>query len=113
MTAASPVSIYQDDQRACDMGEVPELKPGLSGEVSILAERENVVLVRKEAVRRQGNQFSLFVVRDGRAHLVEVDRGLIDDENMEILGGVRPGDQVVVSGQNLLSEATLVTVLTK
>ena len=93
------------------LGAVPDLKPGISGEISILAERENVVLVPKEAVRRQGSQFSLFVVRNATAHLVEVDGGLVDDKNMEILGGVRPGDQVVVSGQNLLNEDTPVTVV--
>lgn len=94
------------------LGTVPDLKPGLSGEVSILAGRENVVLVPKEAVRRQGSEFSLFIVQDARAHFVEVAGGLTDGKNMEILGGVQPGDQVVVSGQNLLDEGTQVNVIT-
>jgi len=93
------------------LAAVPDLKPGLSGEVSIVAERNNVILVPREAVRRQGSQFSLFVVRDARARLIEVDGGLIDDKNMEILDGVQPGDLVVVSGQNLLNESSLVTVV--
>jgi len=93
-------------------GAAPDLKPGIIGEVSILVERENVVLVPKDAVRRQGSRFSLFVVRDARAHLVEVDGGLVGDKNVEILSGVQPGDQVVVSGQNLLDESTPVTIVT-
>jgi hypothetical protein len=91
-------------------GSVPGLKPGLSGEVSILADREGVLLVPKAAVRRVGGQFSLFVVRDEQARSVEVAVGLIDAKNMEILGGIQPGELVVVSGQNRLSDTTPVTV---
>ena len=89
---------------------VPDLKPGLSGKVSISADREGVLLVPKDAVRRVGGQFSLFVVRDEQARSVEVDIGLVDAKNMEILGGIQPGDLVVVSGQNRLSDTTPVAV---
>ena len=91
-------------------GSVPGLKPGLSGQVSISAQREGAVLVPKEAVRRLEGRFSLFIVQDGQARLVEVDGGLADDKNMEILSGIQPEDMVVVSGQNLLNDATPVTV---
>jgi len=91
-------------------GTVPGLKPGLSGEVSISADREGVLLVPKDAVRRVGGQFSLFVVRDEQARSVEVAVGLVDAKNMEILGGIQPGELVVVSGQNRLSDTTPVTV---
>ena len=89
---------------------VPGLKPGLSGQVSISSEREGVLLVPNKAVRRVGSRFSLFIVRDGQARSVEVDAGLEDDKNIEILGGIQPGDLVVVSGQNLLNGETEVTV---
>ena len=89
---------------------VPGLKPGLSGQVSISSEREGVLLVPNKAVRRVGGRFSLFIVRDGQARSVEVDAGLEDDKNIEILGGIQPGDLVVVSGQNLLNGETEVTV---
>ena len=89
---------------------VPGLKPGLSGQVSISSQREGVLLVPKEAVRRVGGRFSLFIVQDGQARSVEVDGGLEDDKNIEILGGIQAGDLVVVSGQNLLNGNTDVTV---
>ena len=92
------------------VGAAPDLKPGMSGQVSILTQHEKVVLVPKEAVLRREGQFALFVVRDGRAHSVEVARGLTDHENTEILSGVRRGDQVVVFGQNLLSDDTPVVI---
>lgn len=87
------------------------LKPGMFGQVSILTRHENVVLVPKETASRQGGQFALFVVEDGRANLRDVDVGLIDEDNLEVLQGVRPGDQIVESGQNLLIEGSQVTIV--
>ncbi len=71
------------------------------------------MLISKEAVLRQGGQPALFVVQDGKAHLREVDVGLIDQKHIEILKGVQSGDRVVVSGQNLLNEATPVTIVSE
>ncbi len=88
-----------------------DLKPGMSGQGSISISHENAVLVPKDAVLRQGGQSALLVVQDGQAHFRQVSVGLMDDKNVEILGGVKPGDQVVVSGHGLLSEATPVSVV--
>ena len=95
------------------MGAVPDLKLGMSGEVSIFTRHENVVLVPREAVRQQGGQAGLFVVQDGNALLQKLDVGLVDQKYMEVLKGVQPGDRVVVSGQNLLNEATPVIIVSK
>lgn len=88
----------------------PGLKPGMSGEVSIVTRHEKVVLAPKEAVLYQSGQAILFVVQDGKAQLRKVDGGLIDNKNIEVQSGVQPGDQVVVSGQNLLNEGDQVTL---
>ena len=82
----------------------PDLKPGMSGQVSISTRRENVLLVPKEAVLRRGGQSALFVVQDGIAHLQQVGGGLTDEKNMEIHNGIQPGDLILVSGQNVLDE---------
>jgi len=92
------------------IGTTPDLRPGMSGQVSIVTRRENVVLLAKEAVLIQGGQATLFVVQDGRAHLRKVDGGLVDDKHLEVLSGIRPGEQVVVSGQSLLKEGDVVAV---
>ncbi len=81
-----------------------DLKPGMSGQVSIMTRRENVLLVPKEAVLSRGGQPALFVVQDGMADLRKVGGGLTDGKNMEIHYGIQPGDQVLVSGQHLLEE---------
>ena len=87
------------------------LKAGMSGEVFIDTLRDQVLLVPKQAVQRQGTQSNVFIVESGVARQVPVHLGLIDRRNAEILGGVNSGDEVVVQGQNLLSEGTAVTIM--
>ena len=86
------------------------LRPGVSGQVSVSIQRTDTLLVPKEAVFNSGSQSSAYVVRDGVAHLKPVAVGLANDRYREILDGLQPGDEVVVSGQHLLTDATPVTV---
>jgi RND family efflux transporter MFP subunit len=83
-----------------------DLKPGMSGQVSISTRRENVLLVPKGAVLSRGGQPALFLVQDGMAHFRKVGGGLTDGKNMEIHYGIQPGDLVLVSGQHLLDEGS-------
>ena len=87
------------------------LRPGVSGQVSISIQRGDTLLVPKEAVLSSGSQSSIYVVRNGVAHLERVAVGLSGDHHREILDGLQPGSQVVVSGQHLLTDATPVTVV--
>ena len=93
------------------VASAPALKPGMSGQVFIRTQHDQVLLVPKQAVQRKGTQSTVFVVQDGQARQVQVHLGLIDRKYAEILGGVSPGDEVVVQGQNLLTEATPVTIM--
>jgi hypothetical protein len=51
---------------------------------------------------------SVFVVQDGKAHRVAVKLGYESGKNVQVLAGLMPGAQVVVAGQNGLSEGTAV-----
>ena len=90
---------------------ISDLKPGMSGQATLLTRHENAVLVPKEAVLRHSGRPALFVIQDGRALLRSVDVGLNDQHFIEIFGGIQPGDQVVVSGHNLLSEGDTVSIV--
>ena len=89
-------------------GLIPDLKPGMSGQVNITTRHDNVLLVPKEAVLRHLGRPALFVIQDATALLKTVDVGLNDLTNVEIFGGIRPGDQVVISGHNVLNEGDAV-----
>lgn len=75
------------------------LKPGLFLNVTlILASRENAILVPEEAVVPLGSEMFVFVIKDNRAERRTVKLGIRRQGDIEILDGLRPGEQVVVQG---------------
>ncbi|RWJ31703.1 MAG: HlyD family efflux transporter periplasmic adaptor subunit [Mesorhizobium sp.] len=61
------------------------------------------------ALFRNGSQWNVFVVRDGRLEQAELQVGHMNDEVAEILkGGVAVGDRIVVHPADTLTEGTLV-----
>ena len=74
------------------------LKPGMFLQVDISRRRENVVLAPEAAlVPRQGRQF-VYVVDEGRAEERQVSLGSRRPGQVEIVGGLEPGEQIVTQG---------------
>jgi RND family efflux transporter MFP subunit len=82
------------------------LLPGMYAEVHLrLADRPNVMSVPVDAVDGLGTSVEqAYVVRDGVIHVVQVTTGLQTATRLEILSGLKPGDQVVVGRHTGLSE---------
>jgi len=74
------------------------LKPGMFPKIKLWGEKKNVLLVPKGAVVKKEGKEQVFVVRDNRAYLQKVIVGLEKDGLVEILEGLKEGDQVVISG---------------
>ena len=88
------------------------LKPGMFAKVTLLlAEREDVVLVPRDALRPDAAGTTVFVVRGGAAHLQAVSTGLMNDTLAEIREGLAEGDEVVLSGHNSLRDQAPVNVV--
>jgi RND family efflux transporter MFP subunit len=82
-----------------------KLKPGMYARIRlILDERKNVVLVSDDALMNSQGQQHVFVVNDGIIHKRPVKIGLEESVNNEVIEGLKPGDMVVVVGQELLRE---------
>ena len=60
------------------------------------------------ALFRNGSQWNVFVVQDGRLRQIEVQVGHMNDEVAEVLDGAQPGDMVVVHPADTLAEGALV-----
>jgi RND family efflux transporter MFP subunit len=87
------------------------LPAGTPVQVEIAAEwHTNVVLVPAAAIVREGEDTFVFVASDGKAQRRPVDIGLRDDTRVEILSGVKAGEQVVVEGQAGLPDGAAITV---
>lgn len=83
------------------------LKPGLFMTVEIEMERRpDALVVAEEALDPIGDRNYVFVVRDNRARRVEVRLGQRLPGEVEIVSGLRAGEQIVVRGiQRLRNDA--------
>lgn len=79
----------------------PELRPGYNVTVEIEIPDKERLLVPIDAVRYDGEQAYVFVVRDDVAVKARVTTGKEGDEQIELLSGAAPGDLVVVEGGGL------------
>lgn len=71
----------------------------------------NALVVPRIALVRQDLGHSVFVVQDGQAHARTIELGYEDGEQVEILGGLDAGDQVVIRGQHQLKDDAMVEVI--
>lgn len=88
------------------------LKPGMFARVNITTEtRKNVLRIPVEAVLEEDGQKIVYIIKDGCACRRVIKTGLTGSSYVEVLEGLRPGDQVVVTGQEFLIDGTAVTVV--
>jgi len=91
------------------------LTPGLFARIKMKVEtHENAVLVPAEAVivNAKGDRLA-FVVQEGKAAARKVATGVEAGRMIEITSGVKPGEQVVVAGNEKLKDGTAVKLLEK
>jgi len=75
------------------------IKPGMFMSYKlVLARRENALLVPEEALLAEGTRQFVFAVVEGRAQKREVKIGDRGVGEVEVLGGVKAGEDVVVGG---------------
>ncbi len=77
--------------------EEQQLKAGVFARVEILpGEKRGVLVIPRDAVRREDGRSYVLVVRGGRAELTRVRLGVASERRVEVVRGLQPGDQVVV-----------------
>jgi multidrug efflux pump subunit AcrA (membrane-fusion protein) len=73
------------------------LKAGVFARVEILPRaKSDVVLLPRESIRREEGRTRVLIVRDGRAVAVPVQLGVVAEDAVEVLHGVRVDQEVVV-----------------
>jgi len=88
------------------------VRPGGFVIVDIVREtREGTLVLPREAVIRELKSAHVFVVKDEVAQKRAVELGLEEDERLEIVGGLEPGEVIVVAGQGSLKDGSKVKVL--
>jgi HlyD family secretion protein len=92
------------------MESTGNLKPGYETRVSIVtASREDVLLIPRGAVLSNSNkQQQVMLIRNGRVTLRDIKTGLLDSKNIEIIEGLKAGDQIITDASISLKENTRV-----
>lgn len=88
------------------------IKPGMFAEVElILSRKADAVSVPVGSVFVRNGEEGVFLVENGKAVFRKVESGIDDGEYLEIIEGLEPGEELVVTGQNLITENTSVKVV--
>ncbi|MDI6828360.1 MAG: efflux RND transporter periplasmic adaptor subunit [Armatimonadota bacterium] len=89
-----------------------EIKPGMfaRGEIRV-GRHNNTIIIPKDALMIDGGGYTVYQIVDSVAHLRKVQVGFMTRDEAEILSGIRSGDQIVVSGQDKLSDGVKVHVV--
>ena len=73
----------------------------------------NVLTVPSTALFRVGDEWAVFVVRDGRARLTRVTTGRSDDARTVVEQGLAAGDVVVMQPSDALTDGARVASLAR
>lgn len=93
--------------------QVRLIKQGMYGNVTvILARKENALSISSACLvgKAEDNKASVYVVRDGKARKVAIETGLDNGVDVEVLKGLEPDDQVVVSSSGGIDDGVAVSV---
>lgn len=95
--------------------EVPNpdnrIRAGISGFARIKSTKPGATTVPSIAVIKKQQKAMVFCVEDNRAKIREVRTGNASDEgNIEIVNGLKEGEEVVIFGQDAIQENDLVNV---
>ncbi len=86
-----------------------KLRPGLFARVQIVfSTNPQALMIPEEAIWPQGEQKMVFVVNDGVAKLVPVTLGTREPGQVEVVTGLKVGDEVVTAGQLKLHDGAKV-----
>jgi len=88
------------------------LKPGMFARVNLVVQRrDGVLLLVKDSLIRERGHTRVFVHENGRALLREISLGLEGEKYVEVLRGLREGEEVIVAGQYELKDMMPVRVI--
>ena len=91
----------------------PEVaRPGAFVNIDIIREtRANAIAVPREALVRELREAHVFVAEGNVAKKRTVTLGLEENDKVQILTGVKPGEKVIVAGQGALKDGSLIKAM--
>ena len=88
------------------------LRPGLFARINlVVATTPNALIIPEEAIVPVGKDHFVFRVVDGKAKMTKVETGERRPGEIQVTGGLNPGDEVVTAGQIKLQDGAPVKVV--
>jgi membrane fusion protein (multidrug efflux system) len=89
-----------------------QLRDGMFAQVRIRGdERPDAVLIPNAAIVQRAGKSVAFVDVDGKAQARELQLGITDGTNTEVVSGLAAGDQVITAGQETLNDGDAIRVV--
>lgn len=90
------------------------LKAGMYGSATFTStEMKEVLVIPREAIAGSLKQPNVYVIENGMAILRTIEIGTVSESGVEVLSGLKEGDQVVTDGQINLEDGDAITVVSK
>jgi membrane fusion protein, multidrug efflux system len=82
-----------------------KLKPGMYAEVNIpMLSGAKSLLVPNNAIIRSTEKEYVIAVRNGKANLVIIKEGLVNDDSTEVFGDLKPSDKVLIHASDEIKQ---------
>jgi membrane fusion protein (multidrug efflux system) len=83
------------------------LKPGMFASVHIITEvHPQTLIIPKKALIIETDEDDVFVVEEGKAKRVRLELGFTEGDQVEVVAGLKEGDEVITVGQEGLKDGT-------
>ena len=81
------------------------IKDGMIADVVLTTgEAADVLVISKDSLLTSGEETYVYIAKDGVAVKAVVETGLSDEEYIEVVSGLKEGDEVITEGKEFLSE---------
>ena len=88
------------------------LQPGMFARIRInYDQRANALVIPRTALLEDGSEPAVYTVRANKANRIALKLGNIDGQWVEVIGGLKEGEPVVVAGKSALREGSAVQVI--
>lgn len=86
-----------------------ELKPGVFVEVAVsTSAKRNSIMIPIQALSGEKDNYFVFINVEGTARKVGVETGIIKGNSIEILSGIKEGDQIITSNLNTIQDGYVI-----
>ncbi|MDR1719972.1 MAG: efflux RND transporter periplasmic adaptor subunit [Dysgonamonadaceae bacterium] len=88
-----------------------KIRPGMFVKADIVVDKtESAIIIPKEVIQSNRQRKFVFIVEKNAAILKEILTGLEDEKNVEIISGLKEGDNLIIKGYETLRENSKVKV---